>query len=113
MAQPEIAAFVDRDFVIAQIDVDRMTGGKEIQKHYQPKSSGGIPWFAILDAQGKPLATSDSPGGNIGYPGEPEGIEHFLKMVKGQGRHVDASQLGQIRKSLEEAAERIKRQSGH
>jgi thioredoxin-related protein len=113
MAQPEIAAVLDRDFVIAQIDIDRMTGGKEVQARYQPKSSGGIPWFAILDAQGKPLATSDGPSGNIGYPGEPEGIDHFLKMVKGQGRHVDASQLGQIRKSLEEAAERIKRQPGH
>ena len=32
------------------------------------QSSGGIPWFAILDAQGKALATSDGPGGNIGYP---------------------------------------------
>jgi hypothetical protein len=52
----------------------------------------------ILDAHGEPLATSDGLRGNIGYPGEPEGIEHFLKMVKGQCRHVDASQLGQGRK---------------
>ena len=32
MAQPEIAAILDRDFVIAHIDIDRMTGGKDIQK---------------------------------------------------------------------------------
>jgi thioredoxin-related protein len=113
MAQPEIAAVLDRDFVIAQIDIDRMTGGKEVQSRYQPKSSGGIPWFAILDAQGKPLATSDGPGGNIGYPAQPQEIAHFITMLKSQGRHVDASQLGQIGKSLEEAAERIKRQPGH
>ena len=112
MAQPEIAAVLDRDFVIAQIDIDRMTGGKEVQSRYQPKSSGGIPWFAILDVQGKPLATSDGPGGNIGYPAQPQEIAHFMTMLKSQGRHVDASQLGQIRKSLEEAAERIKRQPG-
>jgi thioredoxin-related protein len=113
MAQPEIAAILDRDFVIAQIDVDRMTEGKEVQTRYQPKSSGGIPWFAILDAQGKSLITSDGPGGNIGYPAQPQEIAHFLAMLKGQGRHVDASQLGQICKSLEEAAERIKRRPGH
>jgi thiol-disulfide isomerase/thioredoxin len=113
MAQPEIAAIVDRDSVIAQIDVDRKTGGKEIRKHYQPKSSGGIPWFAILDLQGKALATSDGPGGNIGYPGEPDGIDHFLQMVKGQGRRIDAGQIGKLRKSLKEAAERINRQPGH
>jgi hypothetical protein len=34
-------------------------------------------------------------------------------MVKGQGRRIDDRQLGQLRKSLEEAAERIKRPSGH
>ena len=84
-----------------------------MQKRYQPKSSVGIPWFAILDAQGKPLATSDGPGGNIGYPGKPQGIDHFLAMVKGQGRRIDDRQVGQLRKSLEEAAERIKGQPGH
>ena len=111
MAQPEIAAILDRDFVIAQVDIDRMTGGKEIQKRYQPASSGGIPWFAILDAQGKALATSDGPGGNIGYPAQPKEIDHFLSMVKGQGRRIDDSQRDQLRKSLEAAAERIRRQS--
>ena len=109
MAQPEIAAILDRDFVIAQVDVDRMTGGKDVQKRYQPATSGGIPWFAILDAQGKALATSDGPKGNIGYPAAPEEIDHFLAMVKGQGRRIDAQQLDKLRKSLEENAERIKR----
>jgi thioredoxin-related protein len=112
MAQPEIAAILDRDFVIAQVDVDRMTGGKDVQKRYQPDSSGGIPWFAILDARGKALTTSDSPRGNIGYPAQPQEIDHFVAMVKGQGRRIDDRQLGQLRKSLEAAAERIKRPSG-
>jgi thioredoxin-related protein len=111
MAQPEIATILDRDFVIAQVDIDRMTGGKNLQKRYQPASSGGIPWFAILDVQGKSLVTSDGPRGNIGYPGEPEGIDHFLAMVKGQARRIDAGQLGQLRKSLEQAAERLNRPS--
>ena len=113
MAQPEIAAILDRDYVIAHIDVDRMTGGKEVQKRYQPATSGGIPWYAILDAQGKALATSDGPGGNIGYPAQPQEIAHFLSMLKGQAHRIDAGQLDQIRKSLEQAAERIKRPAGH
>jgi thioredoxin-related protein len=111
MAQPEIAAILDRDFVIAHIDVDRMTGGKDIQSRYQPKTSGGIPWFAILDAQGKALTTSDGPGGNIGYPAAPQEIEHFMAMIKGQGRRIDNRQLEQIRKSLDEAAEKLKSNS--
>jgi thioredoxin-related protein len=110
MAQPEIAAILDRDYVIAHIDVDRMTGGKEVQKRYQPATSGGIPWFAILDAQGKALATSDGPGGNIGYPAQPQEIAHFMAMLKGQAHRINESQLGQIKKSLEDAGERIKAQ---
>jgi thioredoxin-related protein len=113
MAQPEIAAILDRDLVIAQVDIDRMTGGKEVQKRYQPATSGGIPWFAILDAQGKPLATSDGPRGNIGYPAAPEEIGHFLSMIEGQGRRIDKAQREQLRKSLEEAAERLKRPAAH
>jgi thioredoxin-related protein len=112
MAQPEIAAILDRDFVIAQVDVDRMTGGKDLQKRYQPASSGGIPWFAILDVQGKSLVTSDGPRGNVGYPAKPEEIAHFLAMVKGQARRIDAGQVGQLRKSLEQAAERLNRPTG-
>jgi thioredoxin-related protein len=107
MARPEIAAILDRDFVLAQVDVDRMTGGKEVQQRYQPATSSGIPWFAILDVQGKALATSDGPGGNIGYPAKPEEIAHFLAMVKGQARRIDDGQVDRLRKSLEEAAEPI------
>ena len=29
---------------------------------------GGIPWFAVVDADGKVLANSEGPKGNIGYP---------------------------------------------
>ncbi|MGP0067972.1 MAG: thioredoxin family protein [Isosphaeraceae bacterium] len=109
LAQPEVAAILDRDFVIAQVDVDRMIGGKDIQKQYQPATSAGIPWFAILDTKGKPLSTSDAPTGNIGYPAQPQEIKDFLSMIKSQGRRIDEGQLDQLRKSLEEAAERIKR----
>jgi thioredoxin-related protein len=110
MAQPEIAAIFDRDFIIAQVDIDRMTGGKDILQQYRPAPSGGIPWYAILDARGKSLVTSDGPRGNAGYPALPEEIDHFLSMVKGQSRRIDAGQLDRLRKSLEEAAEPIRRQ---
>ncbi len=32
MAQPEVAAILERDFVIAQVDIDRMTGGKDVRR---------------------------------------------------------------------------------
>lgn len=68
---------------------------------------------AILDAKGKALVTSDGPKGNIGYPAAPEEIDHFLAMLKGQARHIDAGQLDRIRKSFEENAERLRRPAAH
>jgi thioredoxin-related protein len=113
MAQPDVAAILDRDFVIAQVDIDRMTGGKDVMKHYRPDPSGGIPWYVILDSKGKSLATADGPGGNIGYPYKPEEIDHFMATVKGQAQRIEAGHLDRLRKSLEENAERIKKQSAH
>jgi thioredoxin-related protein len=111
LARPEVAAILDRDFIVTHVDVDRNTGGPEVMARYRSDSSGGIPWFAILDAKGKSLATSDGPGGNIGYPAKPDEIGHFLSMVKGQRRHIDDRQLDQLRKSLEQAAERLNQPS--
>ena len=83
MAQPEIAAILDRDFILTQIDVDRMTGGKDVMARFRPDASGGIPWIAILDTKGKPLVTSDAPGGNIGYPAQAGGDRPFP--IDGEG----------------------------
>jgi hypothetical protein len=46
-------------------------------------ASGGIPWFAILDASGDKLATSNhfESGDNIGFPSSGEGQAHFKKML--------------------------------
>ena len=35
-------------------------GGQEVMQRYRPEGSRGIPWFAILSASGKVLATSRS-----------------------------------------------------
>ena len=46
-------------------------------------AEGGILWFAILDAQGKKLATSNDPktGDNIGFPSEASGKTYFAKTL--------------------------------
>src|SRR5262249_44282690 len=71
LARPEVAAMLGRDFIVAKIDIDRMTGGKDLMRSYRTGESGGIPWYTILDTKGKSLATADGPNGNIGYPLEP------------------------------------------
>ena len=104
LVQREVAELLARDFVDLKIDVDRMTKGPDVAKRFRPAQKGGIPWFAVLDAQGKVLATSDGPHGNIGFPSEPEDITFFSGMLKNNGKRLSPAQLGQIEESLRQAA---------
>jgi thiol-disulfide isomerase/thioredoxin len=81
MDKAEPAALLAKGFVNTKIDVDRMTGGKEILAKYRPKD-GGIPWFAFIDGDGKVVADSDAAkGGNIGFPSAKEELAHFAAML--------------------------------
>lgn len=70
------------DYVDLKIDTMRMVNGEQVASRLEPQGAGGIPWMVILDPSGKTLATSIGPGGNIGYPYQPEEIEHFVTMLK-------------------------------
>jgi thioredoxin-related protein len=110
MNKPEITAILDRDFVIVKVDIDRMTHGKDLMGQVRPKPDGGIPWFAILDAKGKPVGTSDGAKGNIGYPYAPEEIDHFMALITKEGRRIEAGQRERLRQSLQETALEIEKQ---
>jgi thioredoxin-related protein len=111
LARPEMAAILGKDYVDVKIDVDRMTGGKDLDAKFRKAGAGGIPWFAFLDAQGKVLATSDGPAGNIGYPAKPEEIDHFISMIRKTAHRIEPAQIDTIRKTLTEAYAEIERAS--
>ncbi len=71
-----------KDYVDLKIDTMRMTNGEDVAKRFLPGDSLGVPWFVILDADAKTLATSVGSGGNIGYPYKPEEIAHFVSMLR-------------------------------
>jgi thiol-disulfide isomerase/thioredoxin len=100
MARPEIAKILEKDFVEVKIDQDRMTGAKEVCARYNAKGAGGIPWFVMLDAKGKPVVTSDGPKGNIGFPYEPHEIVHFVKMLQAAKRRITDAEIEELRRSL-------------
>lgn len=108
LALQEIATILDRDFIDLKIDLDRMSGGKTVQAKFPKAGSGGIPWFAFLDAKGEVIVTSDGPNGNIGFPAKPDEINHFLAMLKKAARRIEPDEIEQIGKDLKETAERSK-----
>ena len=110
MARPDIRELLATEFVDVKLDEDRMAGTKAIEAQYG--KSGGIPWFAFLDATGKALVTSDrvdqatGKKQNIGFPSEPQEIEHFMSMLKATAKHLTPEQLAKIEASLAPKKER-------
>ena len=109
LARPEVAKALGDDFVLAKVDIDRMTHGADVMKKYRPDTSGGIPWFVVLDGKGEAHGTADASFGNMGYPFEPKEIDAFVKLLESQGT-LDRARLDTLRKSLESAADDIKAQ---
>jgi thioredoxin-related protein len=108
LARKDVAEIMGVDFIDLKIDVDRMKQAKGVVQRVRKSDEGGIPWFALLDAKASVLATSDGPKGNIGYPAEPEEIAHFMGALKKATKRISADQLGQIEKSLKDAAAKLK-----
>jgi thioredoxin-related protein len=100
LVREDVAPIFGREFVDVKLDLDRMTGAREILKRYNSDTSGGIPWFVFLDARGTAIVTSDGLKGNIGYPGTPEAIEHFIAMLKKAARKLDQAQIEMIEAAL-------------
>jgi thioredoxin-related protein len=105
LARDDIAPILGREFIDVKLDLDRMTGAREIFNRYNAGTSGGIPWFVFLDPRGTAIVTSEGPKGNIGYPATPEGIEHFIVMLKKAARKLDRAQIEMVEAALK--AERI------
>jgi thiol-disulfide isomerase/thioredoxin len=96
----ENKAIFDEHYVDLCLD-GRCRHADEVIDRYYKGIALGVPWIAILDAQGKLLANSDGPEGNIGFPTKPQEIDHFLKMLTSTAPRLSAEQLAELRRDLE------------
>lgn len=100
MARPEIEQLMGKAFVDIKIDVDRMVGGADMKSKLTGGKEGGIPWFVIMDASGKVLATSDGPKGNVGFPYKQEEVAHFAAMIEKSDTKLTKADIETLTKSL-------------
>ena len=64
------------------MNTEKTPGGARLHGSY-PKAKGqGIPWFVILDGDGKEVADSMGPKGNIGCPDTDEEIAVWTDLLK-------------------------------
>jgi len=100
LAEPLVATALAKDFIDVKIDIDRMKGGADVQARFPQSKEAGIPWFAILDGDGKTLSDSGSGQNNIGFPAKDEEISRFIAMLEASRKSLTAEDLAAIRKSL-------------
>lgn len=109
MADVEVTKIFAKDFVSIKIDVDRTLQGKVLHERLTKGKEGGIPWFAVLDSQGKTIADSYRMNGkNLGYPFTDQEIEVFTKLIKEVSKKIDAKDLGKLAKSLKSRGKNAK-----
>ena len=59
MHTPELAAMMDKNFVVVKVDVGRMDKNVELAGEYGVPVANGIPAIAVLDSRGKLLYAQD------------------------------------------------------
>ncbi len=92
-------ALWEKDYLWIKMD-QRWPHSDEIMKSLRRKSDrGGIPWVAILDADGNVI------GQNLGFPGGEgdDDIDHFVELFKSTSQRMTADDLAQLKKALEAA----------
>lgn len=98
------APIYNKGWVDVMVDVDRDTGGKELNNRLKGERSGGLPWAVILDADGKEIVSSNAEpdGGNIGGPVSPEECAWFVEMLKrSRGGKVGEAEVAAVAADLE------------
>jgi thiol-disulfide isomerase/thioredoxin/glutaredoxin len=101
LLRPDVGPVFAKDYVDCKLDQDRMTGAKDLYEKYHTGKPGGIPWFVVLDPAGKALGTSDdAKGQNVGFPADPQEIEHFVKLLNETKKRLTDKDVEALKTSL-------------
>lgn len=94
----------ERDYIWIRLD-HRWTGTSEIMEKLRDGAPGGIPWWTILDANGKVLVTSNNDkdeGKNIGFPVSPSEYEHVRSMLKQTAIRLGEQDINKLVEALKQ-----------
>jgi len=98
-AMEEVAAAFDKAFVRVKIDVERMSGGKDLAAKYGMTEQTGLPFFVVIDGNGHKLVDSVGPKGNAGFPVEDFEIAHYMDMLT-RTSGLPADKLATLEKAI-------------
>lgn len=97
--ESEAAPILAKYYTVVTVDTEKNEGAEQLARRLG--SANGvdeIPWFAVIDAQGKVLATSEGPKGNIGYPDTDVELAHFFKVLHATAKGMTDGEIAIINK---------------
>jgi hypothetical protein len=110
---PAIQPIIDRNYVVTHLTVlehpDKKAldnpGGDAVLARWGG-ADGGIPFYAFLDANGTPIATSNAmPNGtNIGFPGNAREVAAFLDLIARTAPHLQPGDRETLAKFFDTAS---------
>lgn len=106
MEQKEVGAILAKDFIFLKIDQERTINGMEIKKDFPASEKSGIPWFTVLDNNGKEIVNSSLlDGKNMGFPASNEEISAFSTFLLKSRKNMTESDIEFLQESLVKARE--------
>lgn len=92
LANDVVGPLIAKNYVVVKLDEEKTEGAKAYRKANAAKLSRGVPWYAVVAADGKVLATSDAGGTNTGYPASRLEIDTFMNVIRSTAKHLKAEE---------------------
>ena len=97
-------------YIFVKLDISRDDRIKDLRDRYPAGDSSGVPWYVILDGDGRPIIDSNAKKSgedeepsnlNIGFPSDKPAVDHFLKMIRQTAPRIGPDALETLRSKLE------------
>jgi thiol-disulfide isomerase/thioredoxin len=94
----EAAPVLAKYYSVVSIGTEKNEGSDALAKRLRASKGvdGGIPWFAVVDADGKVLANSEGPKGNIGYPDTDVEVTYFTSVLKSTAKGISDAEVESV-----------------
>lgn len=115
LENPAIKNIIEASYVVVRLDVMESANKKDLENPGGQQiinnlggAKSGLPFYAFYDGSGQRLANSNvmPDNQNIGYPGSPEEIVAFEKLLQQTATRMTEEQHGQIVAYLKQHAPR-------
>lgn len=107
MDLPEVKPVLEKDLVACWVDTDRTHGGAALLEELRGEARGGIPWFVVLEPDGKSVVDADDVlGGNLGCPHTEAEVEAWGETLRRARLRITDPELARVVASFHDAGAR-------